>query len=235
MVGDEAKKDWHSTQNTAYLDLLESRLREPRLIWVDQFVEIINEQVGNGHLKDRSVISINDYGCNVGHFFRGVDSINCEVNYRGFDISDTYLSIAQRVFGDQHFRHLDIEQLPTDALWPRSDVAVISATLEHLEYYGRALTGIFSRTRDLVIIRTFVGEASLMDQCRTVGASSDYLIRQFTIDDLTAIPIEAGWKYRQETDEATSGKIKMVCNGDSIPRAQTVIVFTKYGSGECRA
>jgi hypothetical protein len=230
MVSEEFEKDWHSTQNAAYLDLLESRLNEPRLHWVNQFVEIINREVTNGPLKGRSLISVNDYGCNVGHFFRGIEDINCAAKYHGFDISGTYLSIARRVFGRQHFHQLNIEQPPIDAMWPRSNVAVMSATLEHLENYSDALGNIFSRTEDLVILRTFVGNVSLMDKCTTIGADSHFLIRQFTIDDLAKIPVELGWKYSQEIDQATLGKTKMVCNGNSVPRAQTVTVFTKCES-----
>jgi hypothetical protein len=69
-----------------------------------------------------------------------------------------------------------------------------------------------------------------MDKCRTIGANSDYLIRQFTIDDLTKIPMDLGWTYSQEIDQATLGKTKMVCNGNAVPRAQTVTVFTKLES-----
>ena len=199
MVSEETEKDWHSTQNAAYLDLLESRLKEPRLHWVDQFIEIINREVINGDLRGQSLISINDYGCNVGHFFRGIEDIKCAVDYRGFDISDTYLSIARKAFGRQHFHHLDIEQNPMNATWPQSNVAVISATLEHLENYGDALGNILSQTKDLVILRTFVGKVSLMDKCRTIGANSDYLIRQFTIDDLTKIP-DGAWLEIQPGD-----------------------------------
>ena len=218
--------DWHSTQNAAYLDLLESRLSEPRLHWVDQFIEIVNREVADGGLRGQSPISINDYGCNVGHFFRGIEDIECAVRYRGFDISDTYLTIARRVFGRDHFHHLNIEQYPMDAAWAKSDVAVISATLEHVENYSRALKNIFSQTNARVILRTFVGNVSLMDRCRTIGANSDFIVRQFTVDDLVKIPLELGWDYRQEIDHATLGRSKMVCNGTSLPRAQAVIVFT---------
>jgi hypothetical protein len=235
MASEEFEKDWHSTQNAAYLDLLESRLNEPRLHWVDQFVEIINREVISGDLKGQASISINDYGCNVGHFFRGIEDIRCAVKYRGFDISGTYLSIARRTFGREHFHQLNIEQHPVDAMWPQSNVAIISATLEHLDKYSHALGNIFSHTMDLVVLRTFVGKDSLLDKCRTFGANSDFLIRQFTIDDLTKISGELGWKYNQEIDQATLGKTKMVCNGNSVPRAQTVMVFTKLASKDYNA
>ena len=118
---------------------------------------------------------------------------------------------------------------------PQSNVAVISATLEHLESYGHALGNILSTTEDLVIFRTFVGKASLKDKCRIIGANSDYLVRQFTIDDLTKIPVDRGWKYSQEIDQATVGKTKMVRNGNLVLKAQTVLVSTKFGSKDCNA
>ena len=135
--------------------------------------------------------------------------------------------MARKAFGDQHFHHLDLEQNPVNATWPQSNVAVISATLEHLENYGDALGNILLQTKNLVILRTFIGKVSLMDKCRTIGANADYLVRQFTIDDLTKMPEERGWKYKREIDQATLGKTKLVCNGNSLPRTQTVIVFTK--------
>jgi hypothetical protein len=38
--------DWHKIQNSNYLNLLENRLRQPRLKWVEQFIEIINASLG---------------------------------------------------------------------------------------------------------------------------------------------------------------------------------------------
>ena len=226
MVSNGSGDDWHSTQNAAYLQLLESRLSEPRLRWVDQFVQIINRSLADGVLNGQLPVSINDYGCNVGHFFRGVDDINCVVDYRGFDISDTYLSIARKIFGYQQFRYLDIEKESTGASWPRSNVAIISATLEHIENYRYALRNIFSQTESLVVLRTFVGSSSMKDKCRTAGAVADFLIRQFTTDQLAQIAVDLGWKYQLEIDQATMGRTKMVCNEDSVPRAQAVLVFT---------
>lgn len=228
MDDDEPMSDWHSTQNAAYLELSESRLKEPRLLWVDQFIDILNEELRQGVLAGRTSMSLNDYGCNVGHFFRGIADLNCAVEYRGFDISATYLAIAQRAFGSDYFHRLDIAQTPKDPLLAPSDVAVISATLEHIENIDDALTNIFSQTREIVILRTFVGETSRKDMCRTIGAASEFLCRQFTIPELTRLPAELGWKYREETDRATMGEVKMVCNNSSIPRAQGVVIFTKF-------
>ena len=82
--------DWQATQNQEYLFLLERRLREPRLIWVDQFVEIINNLINKKNLVFNN-LSINDFGCNVGHFYRGIQVINVVIDYCVYDISVTYL------------------------------------------------------------------------------------------------------------------------------------------------
>lgn len=227
MENKPAAQDWHETQNEAYLDLLQRRLSEPRLIWVNQFIGIINKEISHGAFDELESVSPNDYGCNVGHFFRGVEDIGCTVRYRGFDISETYLSIARNRFGPQHWHLLDVTALSVRAELLDSDISVVSATLEHLEHCDRAMQNIFSHTKKLVILRTFVGEASRQDRCIAIGAKSDYLIRQFTINDLTNVPSRLGWSYTQETDLATQGKVKMVCNASSIPRMQTVIVFRK--------
>jgi hypothetical protein len=218
--------DWSKTQNEAYISLSEKRLSEPRLIWVNQFISIINELIEGGELNLPKKISINDYGCNVGHFFRGIEDIKCSVDYKGFDISQTYLSIAKKKFKSQNFNYLDIS-LPSNSTVLKSNVSVISATLEHIEDYESAILNIFTHTGDLVLIRTFIGDVSLSDKCRTVGASSDYLIRQFTVDQLIDIPSELGWFHRQELDMATGGESKMVCNSSSILRKQKVFVFSR--------
>lgn len=132
-------------------------------------------------LRGISLLSVNDYGCNVGHFYRGVENIACAVDYRGFDISDTYLSIARQHFHHGDFYHLDIEQDLQSNSVPQCDVAVISATPEHIDNYVQALSNILSRTNDLVIIRTFVGDLPLEDRCRTIGAQSDFLFRPFSV------------------------------------------------------
>ena len=93
--------DWQATQNQDYLLLLQRRLDEPRLMWVDQFVGLINELVNTkGRTQD---ILINDFGCNVGHFYRGVQAINGKIDYCGYDISEAYLFISKKKFSQSHF------------------------------------------------------------------------------------------------------------------------------------
>jgi hypothetical protein len=226
--------DWQESQNENYLELLRTRLSQPKLKWVNQFTNIINIKVkefnGSSSCADRTFL-LNDFGCNVGHFFRGLEDIKFSINYLGYDISQTYLEIAKNKFGAEFFENLDLASDSTIRVPREADISVISATLEHIENYEAAIKNIFCNTRHIVVMRTFVGNISLKDSCRKEGAKSDYLIRQFTIEDIVRIPFELGWSYQEEVDLATSNKIKMTCNSKSIPRRQTVLIFSKTIKG----
>jgi SAM-dependent methyltransferase len=209
--------DWHSTQNQAYLALLKSRLNQPLLHWVDQFVRIINQ-----NLNREGSASVNDVGCGVGNFYRGLHLLKGSIDYRGYDVSDIYLSTAREFFPQGYFIKFDItEHLPQVA-----DVTVMSATLEHLENYTIALKHIFQSTKKLFILRTFIGPESLADMCQTIQALDHYLIRQFCIEEIVA-NLPQGWQYQLLQDYSTNGEIKCVCNGLTIPRRQQVLVFSR--------
>ena len=214
--------DWQARQNQEYLLLLERRLKEPRLMWVDQFVGIVNNLINQKGLN--SDLLINDFGCNVGHFYRGIQVINGMIDYCGYDISDTYLEIARKNFPETNFINFDISGMVA----PRTaDIAVISATLEHIANHQFAIKNIFDTSKHLVIMRTFIGDGYICEGCLTDFASEEYLIKQFNIDDITLYPNEVGWDVSLVTDNATEGKPKFVCNGRTVIRTQQVIVFTR--------
>ena len=214
--------DWHITQNQEYLSLLSRRLTEPRLMWVDQFVGIINDWVNKKKLNTK--YSINDIGCNVGHFYRGIEAINGMIDYCGYDISETYLEIARKHFPEAVFINFDI----SGEMAPRVvDIAVISATLEHIDNHQSAIKYIFDTTNHLVVMRTFIGDGYICDSCLTDSADEEYLIKQFTISDLTRYPKKVGWNAFFVDDNATEGKPKFVCNGRTVVRSQKIIVFTR--------
>jgi hypothetical protein len=77
------------------------------------------------------------------------------------------------------------------------------------------------------LIRTFVGDESREDYCLTTGAKNQYLIRQFTANQLIKIPRSMGWKFTEHEDLATQGSGKYVCNGESIMRTQRIYAFSK--------
>jgi SAM-dependent methyltransferase len=198
---------------------------------VDQFIDLIY-----AHIKDvigdnlDHPLYINDLGCNVGHFYRGCRDLLKAFSYVGYDISETYLKIAKSLFEineSNQFRLLDFSLASSMSMIRSADIAVISATLEHIEDYGQAMENVFSSTRSMVLLRTFVGNDSMSDYCMTDGAKSEYLIRQFRLEDLTMVPESKGWTYSIVQDNATLGQAKLVCNGRTIPRSQFILVFKK--------
>lgn len=210
------KKDWQNTQNKEYLNLLRIRLTDLPLTWVTQFIDIIKSNLINSRHKCFETLRINDFGCNVGHFYRGCQGSLQNFIYTGYDISETYLSIARsalKISKSDEFILLDISSPISKPLIKPADISVISATLEHIENYSQALENIFSSTSQLVILRTFIGKESLKDYCLTYGAKEKYLIQQFALDDLIRNPNLRGWNIEFAIDKATNGDIKFVCNG----------------------
>jgi 2-polyprenyl-3-methyl-5-hydroxy-6-metoxy-1,4-benzoquinol methylase len=214
--------DWHAlTQNDEYLKLSSQRLSEPPLIWVNQFTQIIN----NFDDENKGKYVINDIGCNVGHFARNVELINSDITYRGIDISKTYLEIAKHHFPKLDFFVEDFAQKDLNIAQFECDISVISATLEHIDEYEQFLSNIFKTTRQMVLIRTFIGETSEMDYCLKEGATQSYLIRQFVLSDLVNKEFNKDWLFEEIIDEATLSKPKVICN--SITRSQQILKFVK--------
>ena len=215
--------DWHlNTQNKDYLDLSIKRLNEPALIWVSQFTDIINSKMKS---FDKLALKINDIGCNVGHFYRNINKIESKVNYTGFDISKTYLDIAQNHFPEANFILEDVGSRKFDKNKYNCDISVISATLEHIENYEVFLENVFQSTNELVLIRTFIGNESSKDYCLKPGANQSYLIRQFKLSDLKDKSFNSSWNCDEIEDLATGGVQKQVCDG--IDRSQRILSFQK--------
>ena len=214
--------DWHAlTQNDEYLKLSSQRLSEPPLIWVTQFTQLINDFVG----ENKGKYVINDIGCNVGHFARNVELINADIAYRGIDISKTYLEIAKHHFPKLDFFIEDFAQKELNISQFYCDISIVSATLEHIDDYEQFLRNIFKTTRQMVLIRTFIGETSEMDYCLKEGATQSYLIRQFVLSDLVNKGFNKDWLFEEIIDEATLSKPKVICN--SITRSQQILKFVK--------
>ena len=209
--------DWHDTQNQEYIILCKKRLEEKKLIWVEQFASIIKNIFVNKN------ISINDIGCNVGHFYRAVKDDLKNIDYIGIDISDTYLEIAKNYFGDNLFLKADISKnVPRMA-----DVSIISATLEHIEDHEQAIKNIMESSKKIIILRTFIGEEYLSENCFKDDAKSSYIIKQFTNKQLETTFKENGWEIEYLEDFATNNKEKYVCK--NILRTQKIIIARNIG------
>ena len=97
--------DWQNSQNDKYLTLSKKRLDQKILNWVNQFCNLIKN---HDSVKYKKKIIINDFGCNVGHFYRGCLQLNKKFSYYGYDISKTYLKIAKKKFKKNcKFKNID--------------------------------------------------------------------------------------------------------------------------------
>ena len=206
--------DWHITQNQEYLNLCKKRLKEDKLLWVEQFSDILKKN------SSGQPILINDIGCNVGHFCRAIKEYFPTYDYIGFDISETYLDIAKESFGD-YFKQIDIsKERPRTA-----NVTIISSTLEHVQDHKQAVKNIISSTKDLIILRTFIGDKYLEEKCFKEEAETPYIIKQFVTKELEEMFNENNWRIEYTQDLATNGKIKSVCK--NIFRTQKIIIAKK--------
>jgi len=211
-------RDWQETQDTDYLKLSIERLSQPPLKWCQQFVDLINHDICEG---DKS-ISINDIGCNVGHFHRVLDRISVPVDYIGYDISKTYLDVASTTFRSGRFELLDV----TSAAPPRiADVTIVSATLEHLANWEDSFQNILEKTKDKLLLRTFAGERSLNNLYYKPSAKLPYSIRQFTFEELSEKALSAGYSMQVKRDMATDSIPQYL--GCGITRTQFVCIFKK--------
>ncbi|MBU0587291.1 MAG: class I SAM-dependent methyltransferase [Gammaproteobacteria bacterium] len=216
--------DWHlNFQDEEYLRLSLQRLHEdcPPLNWCVQFTDIIRKQ----WTEAGRPLAVNDIGCNVGHFCRVLDGLDAKVHYRGYDISETYLSIARAKYPSRQFTFLNIEN---DEPKDRADISIISATLEHIEGWEAALRNILLSSMRCVLLRSFFGFEAASDLYKKVDASRPYLIRQFSFGEIAEFARGLGFSTRFVRDRATDSVPQYL--GCSVTRTQYIAVMSKDGT-----
>jgi len=211
--------DWHQNyQDDEYLELSLKRLEGNAfpLVWCVQFADIIREYFP---ITD-SQLSINDIGCNVGHFCRVI--LDNPVAYNGFDISETYLNIARRSHPQHKFTNIDIanEKPETNA-----DISIMSATLEHITKWEEALKNVLYSTTKLVLLRTFFDNEPAIDMYKKSNAIHPYLIRKFTFEQVAKCAASIGFSTQFIRDRATDSIPQYL--GCGITRTQYVAVLRR--------
>lgn len=213
---------FHKTQNEESLKTFLARMNGPLLIWVEQFIDLIEP-----HLTSRMVL--NDIGCNVGQFYKGLKERKIKINYRGFDIEPIYLAEAKKFFSaaKNNFHLLDI----TKTTPPLADVSVISATLEHLENFSPALDHIFASTRKMIVARTYLGEKQERDIMIKNHSQYPYRMNQYSFLDIFGIFSKHGFEAKIVRDRYTDSLPYYIpfetMPGQGLIRTQYVIVGHK--------
>lgn len=211
---------FHASQNQRYFDEVIRRANNEYLVWVEQFLDIIEEHyngLGEGHIR------LNDIGCCVGQFWKGLKRRRLNVEYYGIDVEPKYINTAMEIFSElkDHLIQMDITcDMPDD-----SQITVISATLEHLQFLFPALDHILKTTEKLVLIRTFLGEHTSKSMFMKKGVSFPYYVNQYSFCEI----LECFGSYDFETkvvrDVYTDSMPKYI--GSNIVRTQYVVIGNK--------
>ncbi|MBF0103976.1 MAG: hypothetical protein HQM16_01505 [Deltaproteobacteria bacterium] len=210
---------FQKTQNIGYLNLCIQRSKEIYLDWVEQFLDIIE-----GHIERDKTYSLNDVGCNLGQFWKGLKRRNLGIDYQGYDIEQIYLDKAQEVFPELKGKTAlhDVTQTK-----PReSDISVMSAIVEHFADFSPGLDHVLAQSKKLVIVRTFLGDAEIKIKFLQKGAEIPYPINQYKFLDVLELFDQYGFKTKVLRDRATDSMPKLVERG--ILRTQYVVVGYRY-------
>ncbi|MEI8011096.1 MAG: methyltransferase domain-containing protein [Candidatus Omnitrophota bacterium] len=201
---------FQKSQDADYLDVCVKRMGGPVLTWVEQCLGLIH---------DPGRPRLNDIGCNVGQFYKGIREKGINIDYAGYDIEAVYLEKARLLFPDEaaRFHYLDIvKSVPREA-----DISVISATLEHVDDHIIALDNILKTSKKQVILRTFLGERDIRAIFKKELAESYYYINQFDFTGLLERFDRHGFRTEVLRDVYTDSMPKYL--GQGVLRTQFVI------------
>lgn len=206
---------FQKSQNKEYVQVIVDRAKNDYLVWVEQFLDIIQENINS----QKSYV-LNDIGCCVGQFWKGLKRRDFKINYQGYDIEPLYIKFAVKLFPEKKnsFHILDI----TKEKPPQVDITVISATLEHLDFYIPGILNVLETTKKLVVIRTFLGDIGDKSICLKKGARTGYWVNQFSFVEILSLFDHYGFETEVKRDRYTESLPRYL--GDGIVRTQYVIV-----------
>jgi hypothetical protein len=211
---------FQDSQDEEYFKLCVNRVRTEYLVWVEQFLDIIQEA---DILRDSHHLTLNDIGCNVGQFWKGLKRRQLKVDYKGYDIETRYLKAAKEIFPEisDAFLELDIvKEKPRTA-----DVSVASAVLEHFKALSPGLNNILESTNKLLILRTFLGDTSDQSIFLKKGAKTFYYINQYQYREILELLDDYGFSTSIVRDKFTDSMPKYL--GQGIVRSQYIIIGKK--------
>ena len=210
---------FQESQNKEYLELCIDRAKNVELTWVEQFLDIIFDSVDS-----KSQLRLNDIGCNLAQFWKGLKKRGgCNIQYFGYDSEEVYLEEAKKIFPEisKKLFILDIAQEKP----PDCDIIICSATLEHLEYLQPGLDNMLQSTKQLLLLRTFLGEGALKSIRMKEGAKTYYNIHQFSFSEIFLSFERNGFSSKVIRDRYTDSMPNYLDNG--IIRTFFIVVGNK--------
>lgn len=181
------------------INVYRNRAKNEDLIWCKQILDLIlNYSFSNDS------IGLADIGCNYFQLWKEIKRRNLEEKFKyiGYDLDLTFINLGLEFFPElsNRFKIVDIEKNEIN----KSQVVVCSAVFEHLDNPEKALDNILNSTKQLLILRTFLGEKEILevqDDKRIIN--QPYNINQFSMFTLTNQLLNKGFKVQIICDEAT--------------------------------
>ena len=166
---------WNHKQGPGYLPRIRSRLQGVDLVWVSQFLDILQSQ------DDKSA-SIKDVGCQSFQFYKELKQRGITTDYQGYELDQSSVDLGLEFFPELKGKVIvgDFAKLSEVQ---QTDVTVCSATIEHIDNWVDFLQRLLNTTSHTTIIRTFLGEETQRELCNHIGASAPYPIWQFSFRD----------------------------------------------------
>lgn len=191
------------TSNTAPRDikLYIKRLKTLRLTWCKQICDLIE------YIYPQKKVEINDIGCNYFQLYKEIKLRKLNYNYYGYDIDEKFIKIGLSKFSEllKKFKVANVEKI----IPRKTNITVLSGTLEHCEKPHLILKNIFESTKDLIILRTYCdvkSEVALMKEDPLDGKlfKVPLLINQFSYSDIVNIFIKNNFYPSFIPDKATN-------------------------------
>jgi len=201
-------KNYKQDSKTKKLDIeiYKSRIERKNLIWVEKITNSIKKKISKKKYK------INDIGCNLFQFYKGLKKKKLlnKFSYFGYDHDRTYIQLGLKYFPElrNRFKILNIEkQTPR-----KTDISVISATLEHFCDPDRGLNNILKSTKKVIFIRSFFGRKKIKKLFKDKKyVDNPYYVNQFTFSWLKNKLKKYDFKEMTIVkDLATKGKKRLI-------------------------
>jgi hypothetical protein len=210
----------HTSETFGYKQLVfyKKRLDNVRLTWCQQVFEIIKK-------LNYSNPKINDLGCNYFQFYKEIKINRYICNYFGYDIDKKFTDMGLTRFPELKKKY-KVTKIENTNL-RKSDISIISGTLEVTEKPEKIIKNIISSTKKVIILRTFLSseeKVKLVQNKRILKVP--YLINCFSYNMIIDYFIKNDFYPQIYPDLATNSSQTNEVFKD-VKRKFFIIVFTK--------
>ncbi len=199
------------------MNFYKRRLENIRLTWCQQVFEIIKK-------LNYSNPKINDLGCNYFQFYKEIKINGYLCNYFGYDIDKNFVNLGLLKFPELKKKY-KIANIENTSL-RKSDISVISDTLELTENPEKIIKNIILSTKKIIILRTFLSSKERVKVVKNKILDVPYFINSFSFNMIIEYFIKNDFFPQIYPDLATnSSQINEIF--PNVKRKFYIVVFTK--------